>query len=258
MNSSGNKSILGFWDERAGLGVLAGTNDFVLTGIEQRFLLDTVPSRTRVLDIGCGNGSSLIQLVKNRGCTGVGLDFSEKMIETALASVEKEGLQDRIELHRRVVPPVANEWGLFQVAYSQRCLINLDSVEAQKIAVLSVADTLEPGGIYIMMECFNEGSEETNLLRRRLDLDAMSAPWHNRFFNLHEVKSWSSARFFVERVIHISSTYHFLSRVVYAKLAQQSGEELRYDSEINLLAAQLPQEIGEFGPVKACVWRKTK
>jgi hypothetical protein len=49
-----------------------------------------------------------------------------------------------------------------------------------------------------------------------------------------------------------------LSRVVYAKLAEKSGEELRYDSDINMLAAQLPQEIGEFGPVKACIWRKAR
>ena len=258
MNSSSNDNILGFWDSRASLGALAGTNDFVLTGIEQRFLLDYVPPRTRVLDIGCGNGSSLIQLVENKGCTGVGFDFSEKMVESAQASVKAAGFQNRIELYCRTVPPVANDRGPFQVAYSQRCLINLESVETQKAAVLSVADTLEPGSFYIMIECFNEGSEETNLLRRRLGLEVMKAPWHNLFFNLHEVKSWSSPQFYVERVIHISSTYHFLSRIVYAKLAEQSGEQLRYDSDINLLAAQLPQGIGEFGPVKACIWRKAK
>lgn len=256
MTNSKAEQILDFWDARASLGAIAGTDDFVLTGIEQRFLMDYVPFGIRVLDIGCGNGGSLIQLVKNKNCTGVGFDFSQKMIESAQASVAASGLGDRIELYHRDIPPVPNQWGAFKLAYSQRCLINLESVEVQKSAVLSIAATLEPGGIYVMMECFNEGSEETNLLRRRLGLEPMSAPWHNRFFNLHEVKGWSSPRFYVERVIHISSTYHFLSRVIYAKLAAQSGEQLRYDSAINLLAAQLPQEIGEFGPVKACIWRK--
>jgi hypothetical protein len=75
---------------------------------------------------------------------------------------------------------------------------------------------------------------------------------------LHEVKGWSSPQFYLERVVHISSTYHFLSRVVYAALARDSGEALQYDSKINLLARDLPQEIGEFGPVKACIWRKAK
>lgn len=249
--------ILKFWNERSTLGVTAGTNDFVLTGIEQRFLREAVPRGTRVLDVGCGNAGSLIQLAQHNGCEGVGLDFSEGMIATAQASVDAAGLTSRISLHHRGVPPVPNEWGEFEVVYSQRCFINLETVAQQKAAVLSVADSLAPGGMYIMLECFNEGSEETNLLRRRLGLEAMAAPWHNRFFNLHEVKSWSSPEFYVDRIVHISSVYHFLSRVVYAKLADDAGESLRYDSAINLLAAQLPQEIGEFGPVKACLWRKS-
>lgn len=258
MSDSSNSGIRDFWDERATLGALAGTNDFVLTEIEQRFLTDYMPKGSRVLDIGCGNGGSLVRLARDKECSGVGFDFSEKMVEIAQESIEGNRLGDRVSLHHRNVPPIPNEWGDFNIAYSQRCLINLQSVALQKQAVLSVEDVLEPGGAYVMLECFNEGAEETNLLRRRLGLDAMNAPWHNLFFNLHEVKSWSSPSFYVEKVVHISSTYHFLSRVVYAKLAAQSGEQLRYDSDINLLAAKLPQEFGEFGPVKACIWRKAK
>lgn len=258
MNAPPSDDILDFWNARASLGANAGTNDFVLAGIEQRFLLDFIPARARILDIGCGNGSSLLQLAKDKKCKGVGFDFSEKMIEAATISVADASLQESIKLYHRCIPPIPTEWGLFEIAYSQRCLINLENVEAQKQAVLSVAEALEPGGAYIMMECFNEGSEETNLLRRRLGLQPMEAPWHNRFFNLAQVKSWSTLDFYIERVVHVSSTYHFLSRIVYAKLAEDGGEELRYDSRINLLAAQLPQQIGEFGPVKACIWRKAK
>jgi SAM-dependent methyltransferase len=258
MSAPTDEKILGFWNERSTLGQLAGTNDFVLTEIEQRFLADSVPAHARVLDIGCGNGSSLIRMAKEKAITGIGFDFSEGMVKTARAAIAAENLGDRIAIHHRGVPPVASDWGTFPFVYSQRCLINLKTMEAQRDAVLSVAEVLEPGGTYIMMECFNEGAEETNLLRLRLGLEAMGAPWHNLFFNLHEVKGWSSPDFYVERVIHISSTYHFLSRVVYAALARDSGETLQYDSKINLLARELPQQIGEFGPVKACIWRKAK
>jgi SAM-dependent methyltransferase len=258
MNKGSQRSVLDFWDERAGLGERAGTNDFVLTELEQRFLVDFIPAASRVLDIGCGNGGSLIRLARESGVSGVGFDFSPKMIETAVASVAGMAGLDRLAFYHRIAPPVPLEWGRFPIAYSQRCFINLPNVEAQRQAVLSVADVLVPGGVYVMIECFNEGAEETNLLRQRLGLPRMSAPWHNLFFNLQEVKSWSTPDFCVERVFHISSTYHFLSRVIYAKLAERTGEALRYDSDINLLAAQLPQEIGEFGPVKACVWRKAR
>ena len=256
MSNQTDDTILKFWDERASLGDLAGTNDFVLTGIEQSFLVDNIQCGSRVLDIGCGNGSSLIKLISQKGCTGVGIDFSDEMVKLAKQASQSQGLGERVEWHQRGVPPVPNEWAQFDVAYSQRCLINLTHIEQQKEAVLSVGNTLKSGGIYIMMECFMEGAEETNLLRRRLGLQAMDAPWHNLFFHLHEVKSWSTPSFYVEKVIHVSSTYHLLSRVVNAKLAADSGEALRYDAAINLLAAQLPQDIGEYGPGKACIWRK--
>ena len=256
MGKQTHDEILKFWDERAGLDNLAGTNDFVLTGIEQKYLYDSIQRGSRVLDIGCGNGSSLIKLIGGKNCTGVGIDFSAEMVKLARQKALSEKLSDKVEWHQRGVPPVSNEWAPFDVAYSQRCLINLTDVEQQKEAVLSVKDTLKSGGIYIMMECFVEGAEETNLLRSRLGLQAMDAPWHNLFFQLHTVKSWSTQEFYVAKVAHVSSTYHFLSRVINAKLSANSGEALKYDAAINLLAAQLPQDIGEFGPVKACIWRK--
>ena len=58
------------------LGVTAGTNDFMLTKIEQNFIAGMVPSQSRVLDIGCGNGTSLIKLAQENGCIGVGLDYA--------------------------------------------------------------------------------------------------------------------------------------------------------------------------------------
>lgn len=182
MQSESDDAVLNFWNERASLGNLAGTNDFVLTGIEQSFLLDTVQNGSRILDIGCGNGSSLMNLINKKNCTGVGIDFSNEMVKLARQASEAKGLTENVEWHQRGVPPIPNEWDQFDVAYSQRCLINLMNVEQQKEAVLSVKDSLKSGGIYIMIECFLEGAEETNLLRNRLGLEAMNAPWHNLFF----------------------------------------------------------------------------
>ncbi len=257
MNSI-DPAILDFWNQRALLGRTAGTNDVVLTEIEQQFLVSSVPQGARILDIGCGNGGSLIRLAKEKDVRGTGFDFSENMVVTARKAIAEAGFEDRLSIHQGGVPPIPTKFGKFPIAYSQRCLINLRTSDEQREAVLSVADVLDPGGTYIMIECFNEGAANTNHLRRMIGLEPMPAPWHNRFLNLHEVKEWSTPNFFVDRVIHISSTYHLLSRVVYAKLAEKTGEELQYESDINLIAAQLPQEIGEFGPVKACIWKKAR
>lgn len=249
-----DEKILDLWNTRAGLGGLAGTNDFVLTEIEQRFLVNFVPSGARVLDIGCGNGGSLLRLVKEKNVCGVGIDFSEKMIEVAGEALADH--RDRIQLFQRALPPVPNEWGAFDLAYSQRCLINLTDTEQQRQAAMSVQHVLKPGGIYVMLECNLDGGERTNDVRRSLGLDSIDPPWHNLFFRESEVASWSSPDFTLEQVLPISSTYNFLSRVVYARLAADSGEELEYDSAINLLSLKLPSMVGNFGPVNAWIWRK--
>jgi len=251
-----DEKVLEFWNKRADLGKTAGTNDFVLTELEQRFIVDNVPANSRIIDIGCGNGDSLIRLVKEKGVHGVGIDFSEKMIETAQKAIDDHGLTDKIQLFQRVLPPVPNEWGQFDLAYSQRCLINLKTTEEQRIAAMSVQNLLKPGGIYIMMECNLDGGERTNEIRCSLDLEPIDPPWHNLFFREAEVASWSTDEFKLEAVYPISSTYHFLSRVVYARLAADKNEELKYDSDINLLALKLPPMIGNFGPVNAWIWRK--
>jgi len=256
MDKKINQKILKFWNERASLNETAGTNDFILSRIEQKFLSENIEKHSRVLDIGCGNGNSLLGLVKSNSCHGIGIDFSEKMLNLAKKNCDEQNLNQAVRFHQRDLPPIPREWDVFDVAYSQRCLINLTTTEKQKEAVLSIENSLKHGGRYIMIECFNDGLQETNHLRAQMSLEEIPPPWHNHFFDIDEVKSWSTPKFYVERVVHISSTYHFLSRVVYAKLAADANKELHYDSEINLLAEQLPQEIGAYGPVKACIWKK--
>ena len=245
-----------FWNQRATFGVTAGTNDFMLTEIEQKFIASEVPNSTRVMDIGCGNAMSLIKLARENNCTGVGIDYAEGMVAIARDRVLGEQLQEKIEIHHRRIPPVPNEWGVFDVVLSNRCLINLKTTEQQKEAVQSVAALLRSGGTYLMIECSWEGGEATNALRVMMGLERIEPPWHNLFFKQADVESWQSKDFYIESLRHISSTYHFLSRVVYAKLAAERGEELCYDSEINKLAIRLPQQTGQFGPVKAWVWKK--
>lgn len=251
-----NKKVKDFWDDRSGLGGLAGTDDFILSEIEQDFIVETVPNGARVLDIGCGNAQTLLHLAQENDCYGVGLDFSDQMADLARRSVKESGLQGKIEIHCHQVPPLPATFGQFDIVLSQRCLVNLATAEEQRDAIHCIQEVLKPGGLYLMIESSEEGLENTNVLRRSLGLDAIEPPWHNRFFRESEVLTWQTKTFAVKKMFHISSTYHFLSRVIYAALAAERGEELRYDSDINLLSTKLPQDIGEFGPVKAWIWQR--
>lgn len=252
-----DKNILEFWNCRSELGDLAGTNDFMLTEIEQKFIVETVPYFSKVLDIGCGNALSLIRLAEGKNCTGVGIDFSEGMVNKSSQFVKERGLTEKIKIYQNSVPPIPIEYGNFDVVISNRSLINLTSVDEQRKAVQGVEKILQPGGMYLMIECSNDGAELTNSMRKTLGLGSIEPPWHNLFFNNADVEGWQSENFKIEKLLHISSTYHFLSRVVYAKYAELKNEQLIYDSLINKISLELPQQIGEFGPVKAWIWRKS-
>jgi ubiquinone/menaquinone biosynthesis C-methylase UbiE len=245
---------LEFWNNRAGLKEIAGTNDFPLKGLELNLILARVSPGASVLDVGCGNGETLMRLAREKHCTGVGLDFSEKMIGLARASSERDGLTDALSFDIAKLPELPEGLDKFDYAVTERCLINLDSEATQRQAFLEIMSHVKPGGLYLMIESSIQGLERTNELRQLLDLDRMEPPWHNAFLNESSVENWGTDEFILEEVVPFTSTYHFLSRVVYARVAADKNEELKYDSDINKVACRLPA-IGNFGPVRLWSWR---
>ncbi len=248
--------VLDFWNKRAKVGKNAGTNDFMLKQLEESALMDRIPRGSKVLDIGCGNGSTLIRLAKELGCTGIGVDFSEDLLMLARQAAEDSGLQGKITFMKRNVMQLGEDLGKFQYIFTQRCLINLATEDEQRRAFAGILQLLRPGGHYYMIEAFADGNRALNALRDIFHLEPMTQPWHNQFLELSRVLDWQeSCPATVREVSHFASTYYFLSRVVYAELAAERGEALRYDSEINKIAMRLPP-IGEFGATKLIVWRK--
>jgi methionine biosynthesis protein MetW len=47
-------------------------------------LASLVPERSRVLDLGCGNGEALAHLQRTRGCTGYGIELADANVHAAL------------------------------------------------------------------------------------------------------------------------------------------------------------------------------
>jgi len=249
-------SKLEFWNSRAQLGETAGTYDFPLKDLELKLILQQIPSGASVLDVCCGNGETLVRLAREKHCRGVGVDFSEKMIEAAKVSSKTTGCADRLSFQVCAVPGLPADLGEFDYAITERSLINLDGEATQRRAFEEIMSHVKPGGYYLMIESSKQGLERTNELRTILGLERIDPPWHNVFIDETSVPKWANNKFSLEEVIPFSSTYHFLSRVVYAGLARDKGEELKYDSDINMLACKLPV-VGNFGPARLWLWRRT-
>jgi ubiquinone/menaquinone biosynthesis C-methylase UbiE len=244
-----------FWNARSGLGETAGSNDFILKRLETKLLLDRVPSGSNVLDIGCGNGDALIQLATRNDCTGIGIDFAPEMVSAARATCQELQLESRLRFEEGHVPGLRSGLGQFDFVMTERCLINLDEVESQHQAFREIMSHLKPGGTFLMIEDSHDGLAKLNAVRADLDLEPIDAPWHNVFLHEAEVADWAEDNFILEAFVPFTSTYYFLSRVVYARLARDKGEELKYDSDINQLALELPS-MGDLGAVRLWVWRR--
>ncbi len=48
-------------------------------------IADLVPAGSRVLDLGCGDGSLLAQLMHGTGCTGYGIELNDENVQSGMA-----------------------------------------------------------------------------------------------------------------------------------------------------------------------------
>ncbi|MEO7197914.1 MAG: class I SAM-dependent methyltransferase [Solirubrobacterales bacterium] len=113
-------------------------------------LLDLVPRKARrVLDIGTGDGRLLALLRPDRlQMQGVGLDFSEVMLEAARTRFAGD---ERIELVRHDLDDPLPGLGRFDAVVSAMAIHHLEH-ERKHSLFGEVFDVLEPGGVFANFE----------------------------------------------------------------------------------------------------------
>ena len=244
-----------FWNARAQDGELSGTNDLNIRKIEVAELEKYFRDNLAVLEVGCGNGETAEYFASKFKISIHAIDFAEKMVSAA-----KKRIENRKDLLGKVDFQVADIRVLdmstkFDLIYSQRSLINLDTWSEQWLAIIKILGWLKPGGRFVMCENSLDGLNQINAYRKALSLPDILPPWHNRYLIESEVASLKVSSVELEKIVSFSSTYYFLSRVVNAALAAHNGKSPTYDSPINQLALNLPS-INNAGQTKLWVWRK--
>ena len=186
-----------FWDSQAARGELSGTQDRYAKELEMQTISHYVRDGMRVLDVGCGDGETVLFLADKYPHLVIdGIDYSEEMISNAR---QKRGFTDRmITFCRQDIRDGVGDLGDYDLVYTQRALINLDTWEEQRTAILDILSLLKPGGKYVMVECFVEGLDEINDLRQRVGLETIVPPWHNRYLKRDEVYAFCDELFFKE------------------------------------------------------------
>lgn len=269
MDTTGRDDIRKYWDERASnsSGERSSTTDDVyLREVEIsatiRMLKERIPpGSVRLLDVGCGDGYSTLRIAQAfSGLTFLGIDYSEGMIRIA-----RQRLESQPELAARGCFSLGDVTDLAQVCkdatfdlvLSDRCLINLDSIEHQRDAIAQIAQHARPGAVYLAIENFVEGHGNMNAARHSVGLPPIPVRWHNRYFQEREFID-AAARFFEHiTFMDFSSSYYFATRVIYSAMCQMRGEAPDYHHEIHRLAIHLPW-VGKFSPVRMAVMQRSR
>ena len=219
--STGN--VRAFWNSRAGLGQWAGTRDVIAKQIELAAIAGYVRDGMRILEVGCGNGITAIELARRRNVAILAIDYAAEMINAAKALRGDQQLTGSVRFQVGDVQSLAGFGEKFDLIYTERVLINLPDWPAQKKAIGDIAELLTEGGIYVMCENSQDGLDDLNALRARVDLPAIVAPWHNRYLHDRELEEINVPGLSLVAIDYFSSTYYFLSRIVNASAAARAG-----------------------------------
>lgn len=240
MENDSAASIKAFWETRAEDQAsdeeLVTHRDRNQRLLENELILQDLPKGKRVLDIGCGNGYST-GIFAERSAFVLGIDYSEAMIKRAsnkFAGVPNVGFQVQDALALDL--PAAE----FDVAISQRCLINLVSWEAQQQALANIARVLKPGGLFFFQEGTQQGRATLNRVRESFGLSIMPPVDFNLDFD--EGKLWPFLNQFYSVIkVRRLGLYDLVSRVVHPLTVRPA--EPQYDAKINQVAAQVSAKL---------------
>ena len=253
-------SIRDYWNERAKGASLKGdspqatTDDIYLRSLEAVVLDNAIKSinknKIKVLDIGCGDGLTTCRLSQNEKIHSItGIDYSEEMIEIAIRrKAELKASHLDFQVGNALELASKDDEG-YDLIITNRCLINLESWEDQKKAISKIYDSLVFGGSYFATENFIDGHNNMNELRRSLGLMEIPVRWHNLFYEDKQYFEYSSSIFNEVIVENFASSYYYITRGVYSKLCNVTGDIIDYNNNLHKIAVDFPS-FGNFAPLK--------
>jgi SAM-dependent methyltransferase len=242
----------------------AGSADTNLKLLETKAINAAVGSAASVLDAGCGNGHTLVQLSRmNRDTIFFGFDYSAGMVSAARELIEKNGLSTRVkvckgDIHKLPIEELASIGAPtkgFECIYTERSLINLDSLDQQISAIYALWSLVASGGRLVLCESFVDGLNEINRFRSSVDLPLIQQPWHNRYLSLSELENILTDAIGGREVREFSGTYYFVSRIINARMAMLEGLEPTYDSKVNIQSLEV-DPLPVCGQSKIVIFKK--
>jgi len=216
-------------------------------------------SEIHIVDIGCGNGTTLTylsaaleQLEPNYKVAYTGIEYTEEMHSVSYKRFANQpNIQILHEDVRRIDETICN---LADIIILQRVLINLLDAEHQRMALDRIVGLLKPGGLLLAIEAFESNLDNLNAARTEFGLTKLDSADHNlylpdNFFDHSLLNQWPHNYELINP--NFFSTHYFVTRVLHASyLKSINGSFIRNSHFVNFFSNALPESIGCYSPIK--------
>lgn len=274
MDKQANKAHWTSWAQEHGEKVQATTRTPTAKVIEVGALdaaisqyVSSGETASRILEVGCGNGVNCVALAKKFPDSHlVGVDFVPEMITNAQQHAMAEGLADRCDFREGDALDLDKTLGdgeEFDVAFTVRCLINLQTDENQVAALASLVSHVRPGGLVLLIENSQQSYARQNGLREILGMTSRTPAEFNHFFD-EEYFLREAAQLPLSHVktVDISSLHDI---VLYALVPATNGGNVDYEHPLVAAATDLEMAMnndlasafGGFGQNRLFIFHRT-
>lgn len=207
-----------------------------------------------ILEAGCGNGYNCLRLSQAfPDCRFTGFDYVADMVTAARALRKEAGIPDeRLNLFQDDILQLVHVIGTFDVIFTVRCLINLNTDRLQLDAMSALAERVAPGGRLLMIENSRQTHGRQNRARELVGLPPRQPAEFNHFFDDPLVLSHLHALGFDVGIENFSSLHDL---ILYVLVPMTNGGELDYRHPLVEAATKLslamngemPGAVGTFG-----------
>ena len=223
-------------------------------------VVKTYFNNPKILEVGSGNGYASEQIVNKLNIQSIRcIDFCEDLVEIA----KKRNVKG-VTYEVGDVLNLKFEDSSFDIVFTERCLINLDSWEKQQKALEEIRRVLKKNGVFIMVESFADSLKNLNEARNAVGLDSIPQPFHNVFFENKKFSKFIKKKFEdfsinhpeprLENCKNFLSSYYFGSKVLYPALIA-GKKELEYNNKFVEFFRYMPS-YGDYGYVNMFVLKK--
>lgn len=257
------EAIRQFWTRQAeqhGASPDASWSDRPVIEMEIRQLLERLSEGDSVLDVGCANGYSTLQLAAQKSITIRGVDYVPEMIDEARARLAElaESLAGDVSFAVGDVLALDEPSDTYDKVIVVRVIINLRTWENQARGLAECARVLKPGGVLLLSEATLQGWRKMNALRAEWGLASIPMPDFNEYLDEERIIEALGEKLELVELVNFASTYFVGTRVIKPLLIQALGADIdvaRPDMEWNRFFSQLPA-WGDYGTQKLFVFRK--